>query len=214
MRLKKVVSILLLFSLIFTLSNNVLAKNPHLIIKKNNAKVFFIDKDGNFIRSSKSIDFFLNLSKEGVADANDVENEFSINAVVIDGSAIRITDSVFREITNEDLNVVVSVIAGTVFNMSWAKLGGYLKKAQTLEYIAEATWKGSFAAASAAVIYDLLLDAGIDPTYIEYYQYKQWSDYWGAYIVYDVMIRYEDSNFNNPIEVQYWESGMETTLSD
>lgn len=204
---RKVLIVFLSMILVLTSSVGVYAKSPE---KNKDSKVYFINENGELESSNINMDFFITLSKEGnvLTSEPDIIN---INTIPIDGSAIRITDSIYRSITNENYNVVIDIAIGTLFSVSWAKFAGLLRNMGTGALITENTWTGSLASASIATAISRATDwVHVDPTYIEFYQYKQWSDYWNAYLIYDVMIRYSDPNFQYVEDVTYWNSGMQS----
>jgi len=207
------VSIILVFTLIFTINVGVFAKSSKEIKIDEKAKVHFIDKDGKVYNSDLDVEFFVKLSKDGYASTtkkNKSNDDFSTHYIPVDDGAIRITDTIYRSYTNSDVNFVIDVAIGTLFPLSWARLGGLIKYVGSGTTVAETTWKGAALSASVATAINRATAwAHAEPTYNEMYQYKTWSTYWNAYLIYDVLIRHSDSNYNNVIDVEFWQSGMD-----
>lgn len=206
--MRKNICILLIFILLFTTISGVFADSLHSANKSNKIdkpKVYLIDENGKLKKSDKGIEFFIKLSKEGQATSVNSSNTVIPYSVPIEPGAIKITESVYRSFTNSDVNNAIDILIGTVFGVAWAKYGGLLIKLGLGTTITENLWINSFAATATIKAINRALNwAHAEPTYSEAYQYKTWSDYYNAYMIYQVIIFYEDSNYSNPLEVNYW----------
>lgn len=209
---KKIISLLLIVTLIFASSIGVFADSVAKETKTKPSKieipvVYEIDSNGDKTISSTPISFYMELSKKGKATIDSKNNDKNVDSIVPlpDPGAVKVTSSVYSSFNSSNYATRINYALNVVFISAWSTLGMKLHTAGGRAQIYEDAWKSVWVAAAYSTAYGLVQSKATSiETYSESYQYTVWSDYWQMYIDHNVLIFYSDSSYTNPTEVNDW----------